>query len=77
MVVRIGVTYSSKEIEVELGDDVDHDRVVAEVEASVAGGKVLWLLDRRGRRIGVPSDKIAYIEVGADSGERRVGFSAL
>jgi len=76
--VRIGVTYTPKEIEVELRDDTDRDQLIATIEEAVsAEGKVLWLTDRRGRRVGVPSSKLAYVEIGADSGERRVGFSAL
>jgi len=76
--VRIGVTYTPKEIEVELRDDTDRDQLIATIEEAVsAEAKVLWLTDRRGRRVGVPSSKVAYIEIGADSGERRVGFAAL
>ena len=78
MDVRIGVTYTPKEIEVELRDDTDRDQLIITIEEAVsAEGKVLWLTDRRGRRVGVPSSKLAYVEIGADSGERRVGFSAL
>ena len=78
MDVRIGVTYTPKEIEVELSDDTDRDQLIASIEDAVsAEAKVLWLTDRRGRRVGVPSSKVAYIEIGADAGERRVGFSAL
>ena len=77
MVVRIGVTYTPKEIEVELGDDADGDDVAKLVEEAVSGnGQVLWLTDRRGRRVGVPSDKLAYVEIGTGLEERRVGFGA-
>ena len=73
MVVRIGVTYTAKEIEVDL-DDVDGDELVKVIEEAMADeAKVLWLTDRRGRRVGVPSAKVAYIEIGGHE-ERRVGF---
>ena len=76
MDVRIGVTYTPKEIEVELGDDADGDEVVKDVEAAMSGGAgMLWLTDRRGRRVGVPADKVAYIELGSPAEERKVGFS--
>jgi len=76
--VRIGVTYTPKEIEVELSDDTDRDHLITTIEEAVSSeGKVLWLTDRRGRRVGVPSSKLAYVEIGADAGDRRVGFSAL
>ncbi|HEY6427002.1 MAG TPA: DUF3107 domain-containing protein [Acidimicrobiales bacterium] len=77
MDVRIGITQTPKELEVEMGDDTDLDKVVAEIEKLLkTGDGVLWLTDRRGRRVGVPVVKVAYVEVGAPSGDRRVGFGA-
>ncbi|MDP8992350.1 MAG: DUF3107 domain-containing protein [Actinomycetota bacterium] len=73
MVVRIGVTYTAKEIEVDL-DDADADELVKTVEEALADeSRVLWLTDRRGRRVGVPSAKVAYVEIGGHE-DRRVGF---
>ena len=78
MEVRIGVTYTPKEIEVDLADDTDRDQLIAAIEDVVSNdGRVLWLTDRKGRRVGIPSAKLAYVEIGAEAGERRVGFSAL
>ena len=78
MDVRIGVTYTPKEIEIEVSDDTDRDQLIKTIEDAIATeGRVLWLTDRRGRSVGVPSSKLAYVEIGADAGERRVGFSAL
>jgi Protein of unknown function (DUF3107) len=75
--VRIGITHTPKEIEVEMPDEADRDEVVAEIERLLKlGDGVLWLTDRKGRRIGVPVVKVAYVEVGAPSHERRVGFGA-
>ena len=74
MEVRIGIVQTMKELEIELPEDADRDAVFSEVEDALAKESVLWLTDRRGRRVGVPSARIAYIEVGAPAGERRVGF---
>jgi len=76
--VRIGIVQSPKELEVELGDDTDRDKVLADIEAALGGDNegVLWLTDRRGRRVAVPVAKVAYVEVGAPAAERRVGFGA-
>ena len=75
MEVRIGIVQSIKELEVELGDDTDRDTVIAEIEESLSKAEgVLWLTDRRGRRVAVPVAKVAYIEVGAPTSDRRVGF---
>jgi len=75
--VRIGVTYSVKELEVQLADDADRDEVRSRVETAVSSGDgVLWLTDRKGREVGVPADKIAYVEIGAGEESRAFGFSA-
>jgi len=73
--VRIGVTYTPKEIDVELDEGVDRDQLRAEIEAALSkDAGVLWLTDRRGRCVGVPASKVAYVEIGA-SEERRIGFA--
>ena len=76
MDVRIGIVQTAKELEVELSEDVDRDKLRREIEAALADDAVLWLTDRRGRRVGVPVAKVAYVEVGAPTPERRVGFGA-
>ena len=64
MDVRIGVTQTPKEIEIELADDADRDKVVARSRPLLAGDGVLWLTDRGagGRR---PAAKVAYVEIGS------------
>ena len=37
---------------------------------------MLWLTDRKGRQVGVPVDKIAYVEIGSADDGRRIGFGA-
>ena len=78
MQVRIGMIYSSKELEIELSDDEEGAKVVDEINAALAKDNgMLWLTDRKGRRVGVAISKLAYVEVGPDTHGRRVGFSAL
>ena len=77
MDVRIGITHTPMELEVEMPEDTNRDEVVANIEKMLqTGDGVLWLTDRKGRRVGVPVVKVAYVEVGAPSSERRVGFGA-
>jgi hypothetical protein len=72
--VRIGVTHAPREITVEMPDD-ERDDTEKQVEAALAGAvDVLWLTDKRGRRVGVAAGKIAYIELGTNDGDRRIGF---
>ena len=75
MDVRIGVIHTPKEIEVELADDADPAAILADVEQALSDDSgVLWLTDRRGRRVGVPAARLAYVEIGSPHEERRVGF---
>lgn len=75
MDVRIGVTYTAKEIDIELADDADPAQVQADVDSALAGDRnVFWLTDRKGRRVGVPTEKIAYVEIGTPEAARRIGF---
>ena len=68
------MTQAPREITVEV-DDAERDDLKARVEAALSGATdVLWLTDKRGRDVGVPSAKIAYVEVGSASGDRRIGF---
>jgi hypothetical protein len=72
--VRIGVTQAPRELTVEVPDD-ERDDVKARIEAALAGAvDTLWLVDKRGREVGVAAAKIAYVEVGTPDGDRRIGF---
>ena len=77
MDVRIGIIQTPKELDVELAQGADRDQIVADVEKALADKEgVLWLTDKRGRRIGVPAARIAYVEIGPQTEDRRVGFGA-
>jgi hypothetical protein len=72
--IRIGVTQTPREIEVEVEDN-DADKIRKEVESSLSAETgMLWLTDRRGRTVGVPASKIAYVDISPQE-ERRVGFA--
>ena len=74
MDIRIGIVQSMKELDVELPEDADRDQIVKQVEAALGSDQVLWLTDRKGRRVGVPASRIAYIEFATPASERIVGF---
>lgn len=76
MDVRIGVSDSPRELELQLADDADRAAVRAQVEDVMGDdAKVLWLTDRKGREIGIPSRRIAYVELGSPEQARTMGFS--
>lgn len=70
------MTQAPREISIEV-DDAQRDDVKSKVEAALSGATdVLWITDKRGKDIGVPAAKIAYVEVGTAEGDRRIGFGS-
>jgi hypothetical protein len=75
--VRIGVLHTMKEIEVELPADADRAEIKKRIDEALSDDdKALWLTDRHGKDVAIPSSKIAYIELGSSDTERRIGFGA-
>ena len=77
MNIRIGMIYTPKELEVELTDEEGKTIVDEVTEAVTKDTGMLWLTDKKGRRVGVATSKVAWVELGPESDARRVGFSAL
>ncbi|PZS24933.1 MAG: DUF3107 domain-containing protein [Pseudonocardiales bacterium] len=74
MEVKVGVQFAARELTVESAQTAaDVEKAVTEALSGKTG--VLTLVDEKGRRIVVPADKLAYVEI-AESETRRVGFSA-
>ncbi len=75
MEVRIGIVQSMKELDVELPDDADRAKVLSDIESALGTeGTILWLTDRRGRQVGVPVGKVAYVELDPPKSDRQVGL---
>lgn len=74
MDVRIGVSQTAKELDVELPDGTDAEELKASIDQAIAEGNTLWITDRKGRQVGVPAEKVAYIELGRPDDGRRIGF---
>jgi hypothetical protein len=57
-------------------DDVDElaDEITKEIESAVKNKTLLSLVDEKGRKILVPGESLAFVEIGA-SEQRRVGFA--
>jgi hypothetical protein len=72
--IRIGVSQTAKEIDVELPADADADDLKTSIDQAIADGTTLWLTDRKGRQVGIPAEKIAYLEIGRPDDGRRIGF---
>ena len=76
MDVRIGVTQAAREITLELDDEQKtRDELKKAVDAALSGATdTLWVTDKRGRQVGVPSAKLAYVDIGSSDTDRRMGF---
>ena len=75
MEVKIGVQFAPRELVLESNQSAD-EVAKAVSDALRADLGVLTLVDDKGRRVLVPADKLAYVEI-ADSEQRRVGFGAM
>ena len=73
MEIRIGVLHSLKELELDVEGKPD-DISKAFDEALKKEDGVLWLTDSKGRRVGVPAEQIAYLEIESAHDAKRVGF---
>lgn len=75
MDVRIGVLHAPKELNLEMEGTTDD--VASQIDQAVGGnGGFLWLTDRHGTRVGVPLDKLAYVEIEGENHAKHVGFGA-
>nr|WP_202450552.1 DUF3107 domain-containing protein [Streptomyces sp. SID4917] len=73
--VKIGVQHAPREIVLESGQSAEEvERAVADALAGKA--QLLSLTDDKGRRVLVPAERVAYVEIGEPT-TRRVGFGAL
>ncbi len=71
MEVKIGVQHAPRELVVET--DQSAEEIEKLLDTAVADGGVLSLTDHKGRKVLVPADRIAYVELGGGvSGQ--VGF---
>ena len=71
MEIHIGVQQAR---EVVLNSDDAPDSIAKAISKAWASEEMLTLTDSRGRTIMIPTDKIAYVEIGAAE-DRRVGFA--
>ena len=75
MEVKIGVQHANRELVLE--SDQSPEEVQALVADALSGKTgLLQLTDDKGRRVLVPSDRLAYVEIGQVP-TRKVGFAAI
>jgi hypothetical protein len=72
--VRIGVKGAPRELSIESAQTADEVQEIVD-KALKDGATTVTLLDEKGRRVMVATDKLAYVEI-AEVDARRVGFGA-
>jgi hypothetical protein len=73
MELRIGVVHTPKELNLEV--DGTADDIVGKIDGAMNdGAPMVWITDSKGRRVGIPATRIAYIEVDEDGANKHVGF---
>lgn len=71
MKVRIGIA-ESKVVEVDVKDEKS---LKSELEKALASDGMAWFTDTKGRTVGIPATKIAYVEIEEDEDGPAVGFA--
>jgi len=73
--VKIGVQHANRELVLESEQSPEE---VQQLVADALSGKsgLLELADEKGRKVLVPADRLAYVEIGEVS-TRKVGFGAI
>ena len=75
MDVRIGMTNVARELSVDLADDIDRDKLQADLAGQLsAEAGTIRLVDRKGKVIMVPVSRVAYLELGTAVADRPIGF---
>ncbi|WP_026930717.1 DUF3107 domain-containing protein [Glycomyces tenuis] len=72
MEVKIGIQYAPRELVLE--SKLSSKDLSEAIDQAINEGGVLRLEDEKGRQVIVPAEKIAYVEVAAQSA-RPVGFT--
>ena len=78
MDVIFGVQGSDRAIKVQLEDGQVKDlrSQLDDAFGNKDGARLVWVTDKDGVELAIPTDKIAFVEFGKDKAERKVGFAS-
>jgi hypothetical protein len=74
--VKIGVQHAPREIVFESKENPEDVESAVSAALADGGSKLLSLADEHGRKILVPAERVAYVEIG-EHATRKVGFGAI
>ncbi|HJQ94638.1 MAG TPA: DUF3107 domain-containing protein [Acidimicrobiia bacterium] len=73
MLVKVGVAETNRVIELD-AESAESIKTVLE-DAYSTGKSILWFEDTKNRLVGIPLEKVAYVEIDQQSDSRQVGFA--
>ncbi len=76
MEIKVGIQHVNREIVVETTDSAANVQKAFEDAMDGNGSGVLTLTDEHGRKVLIPADRIAYVDIGEENA-RRVGFGGV
>jgi len=76
MIIRVGVGDIAKELEIEMPPETKLDQIKGQIESALSGEiSVLWVTDKDGRQVGIPSSRITFVDIGTEV-VPKIGFGA-
>lgn len=75
MEIVIGIQFVGRELRLEIEEESAADIRKAVDEALDGEARILWLTDKKGRQVGVPAEKLGYVEIASEKTDRPVGFA--
>lgn len=74
MEIKIGLQQVQREVTIET--TASAEEVEADLRRALTDGGIITLTDEKGRKVLVPADKIAYVDLSHEH-QRQVGFGTL
>lgn len=75
MEIVIGIQFVGRELRLEVEGDAADDIRKAVDQALDSDDRIFWLTDKNGRQVGVPTEKLGYVEIASEKSDRPVGFA--
>ena len=73
MKVKIGIVDADRVVEIETGDP---DGLRQTIDTAFSSGTaMLWFEDTKKRLVGIPRDKLAFVEIEQETDSRSIGFA--
>lgn len=73
MKVRIGIAETNRVVEFDVDDPVEFESTVETIYSGESS--LLWFEDSKKRRVGIPRERLGFVEIETDAEKTAVGFA--